>query len=65
MKETSSKIEKIKQYIYTDHGRRNYFYFLIEKLITPMKAAKAASVNYHTARKWKQVYDNDPRRISR
>lgn len=52
MKETSLKIERVKQYIYTDQDRRNHFYLLIEKLMTPMKTAKkATNVNYHTARK--------------
>ncbi|CEG80922.1 hypothetical protein RMATCC62417_15184 [Rhizopus microsporus] len=49
------KKERATQYnIYTDEGRRRYFYFLTEKLMKPKEAAKAANVNYDTARKWKQ-----------
>lgn len=31
-----------------------------EKLMKPSQAAKAANVNYETARKWKTAYNKDP-----
>jgi transposase len=61
MEETPPKKERATQYnIYTDEDRRRYFYFMSEKLMKPKEAAKAANVNYDTARKWKQIYDRDP-----
>jgi transposase len=44
----------------TDEDRRRNIYFMSEKLMKPEEAAKAANVNYDTARKWKQIYDRDP-----
>ena len=36
------------------------FFFLNKNLMKPKDASKAANVNYNTARKWKQAYNNDP-----
>lgn len=61
MEETPLEKERATQYnIFTDEDCRRYFYFMSEKLMTPKEAAKAANVNYDTARKWKQIYDRDP-----
>lgn len=63
MKETEPKKERDLQYnIYTFEDRKRYFYFLKEKLMKPKQAAIAANVNYDTARKWKQTYEDDPER---
>ncbi|KAI7846699.1 hypothetical protein BDC45DRAFT_542629 [Circinella umbellata] len=60
MKEAEPKKERDLQYnIYTFEDRKRYFYFLKEKL---MKPKQAANVNYDTARKWKQTYEDDPER---
>lgn len=61
MKEAPPKKERATQYnIYTNEDRHRYFYFITEKLMKPKKAAKAANVNYDTARKRKQAYDKGP-----
>ncbi|KAI8884563.1 hypothetical protein K501DRAFT_181997 [Backusella circina FSU 941] len=66
MKEAEPKKERNLQYnVYTFEDRKRYFYFLKEKLMKPKQAAIAAiaaNVNYDTARKWKQTYENDPER---
>ncbi|KAL0074858.1 hypothetical protein F4703DRAFT_1723095, partial [Phycomyces blakesleeanus] len=48
--------------VYTFEDRKRYFYFLKEKLMKPRQAAIAANVNYDTALKWKQTYEDDPER---
>lgn len=63
MEEVSPKKERASQYnVYTFEDRKRYFYFLKMKLMKPKEAAKAANVNYDTARKWKYTYENDPER---
>ncbi|KAG2209381.1 hypothetical protein INT45_010803, partial [Circinella minor] len=63
MKEAEPKKERDLQYnIYTFEDRKRYFYFLKEKLMKPKQAAIAANVNYDTACKWKQTYEDDPER---
>lgn len=63
MKEAEPKKERDLQYnVYTFEDRKRYFYFLKEKLMKPKQAAIAANVNYNTARKWKQTYEDDPER---
>lgn len=39
------------------------FLFIKEKLTRPKEAAKAATVNYNTVRKWKQIYDQEPEKM--
>ncbi|CEP18324.1 hypothetical protein [Parasitella parasitica] len=61
MTEAAPKKERTSAYnIYSDEDRRRYFYFIQQKLINPSEAAKAANVNYETARKWKTAYNKDP-----
>ncbi|RCH82611.1 hypothetical protein CU098_008558 [Rhizopus stolonifer] len=66
MSEATPRKERPHQYnVYTIEDRKRYFYFLKEKLMKPReaaKAAKAANVNYDTARKWKKTYEEDPER---
>lgn len=63
MSEATPRKERPHQYnVYTIEDRKRYFYFLKEKLMKPKEAAKAANVNYDTARKWKKTYEEDPER---
>ncbi|KAI8073520.1 uncharacterized protein B0P05DRAFT_573053 [Gilbertella persicaria] len=63
MKEAEPKKERDLQHnVYTFEDRKYYFYFLKERLMKPKQAAIAANVNYHTACKWKQTYEDDPER---
>jgi transposase len=63
MREAAPRKERSQQYnVYTIEDRKRYFYFLKEKLMKPKEAAKAANVNYDTARKWKKTYEEDPER---
>ncbi|KAI8890715.1 hypothetical protein K501DRAFT_308819 [Backusella circina FSU 941] len=58
MTEAAPKKERTSAYnIYSDEDRRRYFYFIQQKLMKPSEAAKAANVNYETARKWKTAYN--------
>ena len=54
------KERKLVYSTYTDEDRLRYFYFIQEKLMKPVEAAKLANVNYETARKWKTAYNKDP-----
>ncbi|KAI9330548.1 hypothetical protein BD770DRAFT_432631 [Pilaira anomala] len=61
MEEVPAKKERATVYNqYSNEDRLRYFYFLHEKLMKPCDAAKAANINYETARKWKRTYNNDP-----
>ncbi|KAG2203047.1 hypothetical protein INT47_013263 [Mucor saturninus] len=63
MEEASPKKERTLQYnVYTIEDRKQYFYFLKEKLLKPKQAAEAANVNYDTARKWIKAYEDGPER---
>lgn len=61
MSEAPVKKERATIYnTYSDEDRIRYFYFIQQKLMKPSEAAKAANVNYETARKWVTEYNKDP-----
>ncbi|KAG2230572.1 hypothetical protein INT48_006877, partial [Thamnidium elegans] len=61
MKEASIRKERDTEYnIYTEKDRLMYLYFVFEKDMKNKEAAAAANVNLHTARKWKQKYQQSP-----
>ncbi|KAI7847118.1 hypothetical protein BDC45DRAFT_578552 [Circinella umbellata] len=61
MKEASVRKERDTEYnVYTEKDRLLYLYFVFEKGMKNKQAAKAANVNPHTARKWKQKYQQNP-----
>ncbi|KAI9254364.1 hypothetical protein EDC94DRAFT_618610 [Helicostylum pulchrum] len=61
MKETAAKKERESEYnIYTEKDWLLYLYFVFQKGMKHKKAAEAANVNQHTARKWKQKYLQNP-----
>ncbi|KAI8070082.1 hypothetical protein BDF21DRAFT_344712, partial [Thamnidium elegans] len=61
MKEAAAKKERESEYnVYTEKDRLLYFYFIFQKGMKHKKAAEAANVNQHTARKWKQKYLQNP-----
>ncbi|KAL7334684.1 hypothetical protein PS15p_200275 [Mucor circinelloides] len=61
MSEAPAKKERATIYnTYSDEDRTRYFYFIQQKLMEPSEAAKAANVNYETARKWVTEYNKDP-----
>jgi transposase-like protein len=61
MKEATAKKERETEYnIYTEKDRLLYLYFVFQKGMKHKKAAEAANVNQHTARKWKQKYLKNP-----
>ncbi|KAG1450377.1 hypothetical protein G6F56_008368 [Rhizopus delemar] len=61
MKEASIRKERDTEYsIYTEKDRLLYLYFVFEKGMKNKEAVAAANVNLHTARKWKQKYQQSP-----
>lgn len=61
MKEASVRKERDTEYnVYTEKDRLLYLYFVFEKGMKNKQAAEAANVNPHTARKWKQKYQQNP-----
>lgn len=61
MKEAAAKKERESKYnVYTEKDRLRYLYFVFQKGMKHKKAAEAANVNQHTARKWKQKYLQNP-----
>lgn len=61
LKEASIRKERDTEYnIYTEKERLLYLYFVFEKGMKNKEAAAAANVNLHTARKWKQKYQQSP-----
>ncbi|KAG2210093.1 hypothetical protein INT45_013875 [Circinella minor] len=61
MKEASVRKERDTEYnVYTEKDRLLYLYFVFEKGMKNKQAAEAANINPHTARKWKQKYQQNP-----
>lgn len=61
MKEPAAKKERETEYnVYTEKDRLLYLHFVFQKGMKHKKAAEAANVNQHTARKWKQKYSQNP-----
>jgi transposase len=61
MKEAAAKKERESEYnIYAEKDRLLYLYFVFQKGMKHKKAAETANVNQHTARKWKQKYQQNP-----
>jgi transposase len=61
MREALVKKERESEYnVYNERDRLLYLHFVFEKGMKNKEVADAANVNQHTARKWKQKYQQNP-----
>lgn len=61
MEDIREKMDRPSEYTkYTSHQRDMYIYYAFEEALTHDDACKLASVNKHTARKWRKQYKANP-----